>query len=100
MFLTRKQWALLHDIASQGMPALQISDLRFKQTRKSLKFSANCGTQLTGLAVFLFCQKASIRRASLPPRHASKAVKTIVFGQDRRRHAGGSDFESARPTCG
>jgi hypothetical protein len=45
MFLTGKQWALLHDIASQGMPALQISDLRFKQARKSLKFGANCGTQ-------------------------------------------------------
>jgi hypothetical protein len=45
MFLTGKQWALLHYIASQGMPALQISDLRFKQARKSLKFGANCGTQ-------------------------------------------------------
>jgi hypothetical protein len=44
MFLTWKQWALLHDIASQGMPALQISDLWFKQTRKSLKFGANCET--------------------------------------------------------
>jgi hypothetical protein len=30
MFLTLQQWALLHDIASQGMPALQISDLRLK----------------------------------------------------------------------
>jgi hypothetical protein len=40
-----EKWALLHDIASQGMPALQISDLRFKQARKSLKFGANCGTQ-------------------------------------------------------
>jgi hypothetical protein len=45
MFLTRKQWALLHYIASQGMPAMQISDLRFKQARKSLKFGTNCGTQ-------------------------------------------------------
>jgi hypothetical protein len=42
MFLTWKKWALLHDIASQGMPALQISNLRFKQARKSLKFGANC----------------------------------------------------------
>jgi hypothetical protein len=33
MFLTRKQWALLHDIASQGMPALQINDLRLKIDR-------------------------------------------------------------------
>jgi hypothetical protein len=30
MFLTWKQWALLHYIASQGMTALQISNLRFK----------------------------------------------------------------------
>jgi hypothetical protein len=45
MFLTWKQWALLHYIASQGMPALQISNLRFKHASKSLKFAANCGTQ-------------------------------------------------------
>jgi hypothetical protein len=28
------------------MPALQISDLQFKQASKSLKFGANCGTQV------------------------------------------------------
>jgi hypothetical protein len=53
MFLTWKQWAPLHDIASQGMPALQISDLRFKQARKSLKFGTNCGTQASHNTVHL-----------------------------------------------
>jgi hypothetical protein len=57
MFLTRKQWALLHHIASQGMPALQISDLRFKQARKSLKFGTNCGTQATSGSK-KFCKNA------------------------------------------
>jgi hypothetical protein len=46
IFLTWKQWALLHYIVSKGMPALQITNLRFKQARKSLKFAANCGTQV------------------------------------------------------
>jgi hypothetical protein len=48
MFLTWKQWHPLHYIASQGMPALQISNLRFKQARKSPKFGANSGTQDKG----------------------------------------------------
>jgi hypothetical protein len=34
MFLSRKQWALLHDIAAENIPALQISDLRFQKARQ------------------------------------------------------------------
>jgi hypothetical protein len=64
MFLTWKQWALLHYFASQGMPAVQISNLRFKQARKSLKFGANCGTQASlSSALSGVGEKSSPRRS-------------------------------------
>jgi hypothetical protein len=46
MFLTRKQWALLHCITAQGMHSLPISNLRFKTGQQIIEIG--CELQTSG----------------------------------------------------